>query len=209
MTMNIFYNKKGIGDTLIIQLSTEKLDYPEAVVKGDVAKIIHPETKKTIGFNIFNATLHFHLKENGAITVNEEMMEIVNRLIHENGFEDTLAFDFRPSFIIGHVETIEKHPNADKLNVCQVNIGDEILQIVCGAPNVDKAQNVVVARVGAMMPSGMMIKDAELRGIPSSGMICSAKELNLKDASEEKGILVLPEHLEVGTDFFAVYNEAR
>ena len=58
-------------------------------------------------------------------------------------------------------------------------------------PNVDEGQKVVVAKVGAVMPSGMVIRDAELRGVPSAGMICSAKELGLPDAPEEKGILVL------------------
>ncbi len=82
-----------------------------------------------------------------------------------------------------------------------VNIGQETLQIVCGAPNVESDQKVVVAKVGAVMPSGMIIKDAELRGVPSSGMICSSKELDLPDAPAEKGILVLPEGAEVGSAF--------
>ena len=75
--------------------------------------------------------------------------------------------------------TKEKHPNADKLNVCTVDVGNETLQIVCGAPNVEEGQKVVVAKVGAVMPSGMVIRDAELRGVASSGMICSATELSL------------------------------
>ena len=75
------------------------------------------------------------------------------------------------------------------------------VQIVCGAPNVDAGQKVVVAKVGAVMPSGMVIRDAELRGVPSSGMICSAKELGLPDAPEEKGILVLDNNAVVGETF--------
>ena len=59
----------------------------------------------------------------------------------------------------------EKHPNADKLSVCTVDVGSETVQIVCGAPNVDAGQKVVVAKVGAVMPSGMVIRDAELRGV--------------------------------------------
>lgn len=97
----------------------------------------------------------------------------------------------------------EKHPNADKLNICKVDVGTETLQIVCGAPNVDAGQKVVVAKVGAVMPSGMIIKDAELRGVPSSGMICSAKELALPNAPQEKGILVLEDKYEVGQPFQA------
>ncbi|MCT4571044.1 DUF4479 domain-containing protein, partial [Bacillus thuringiensis] len=106
-----------------------------------------------------------------------------------------------PKFVVGYVAEKEKHPNADKLNICKVEIGTETLQIVCGAPNVDAGQKVVVAKIGAVMPSGMLIKPAELRGVPSSGMICSARELELPDAPQEKGILVLEDSFEVGQEF--------
>ena len=109
--------------------------------------------------------------------------------------------DFSPKFVVGHVLGKEKHPNADKLSVCSVDVGNETLQIVCGAPNVEKGQKVVVAKVGAVMPSGMVIRDAELRGVASSGMICSAKELGIPDAPVEKGILVLDENKSPGEPF--------
>lgn len=67
---------------------------------------------------------------------------------------------------------------------------------------VEAGQKVVVAKVGAVMPSGMVIKDAELRGVASSGMICSMKELNLPNAPEEKGIMVLNDSYEIGQAFF-------
>jgi tRNA-binding protein len=180
--MNIFYNKEGIGDTLIVQLKDEKIEHPEVTVHQDVVRIANPMTKETLGYNIANASEHFSLKAEGLVNTDEKLVNDLNQLLRENDFEETLTFDDRPFFIIGLIEEMEKHPNADKLNICQVNTGDETTQIVCGAPNVDKGQKVVVARVGAMMPSGMLIKDAELRGVPSSGMICSAKELDLPDA---------------------------
>ena len=96
----------------------------------------------------------------------------------------------------------EKHPNADKLSVLNVDVATEKLQIVCGAPNVEAGQKVVVAKVGAVMPNGMVIKDAELRGVASSGMICSMKELNLPNAPQEKGIMVLSDDYKVGQAFF-------
>lgn len=89
----------------------------------------------------------------------------------------------------------------DKLSVLKVNVGNEHLQIVCGAPNVEAGQKVVVAKVGTVMPSGMVIKDAELRGVASSGMICSMKELNLPNAPQEKGIMVLSNDYEIGQAF--------
>ena len=82
-----------------------------------------------------------------------------------------------------------------------VNVGTEKLQIVCGAPNVESGQKVVVAKVGAVMPSGMVIKDAQLRGVDSSGMICSMKELNLPNAPKEKGIMVLNDDCDIGQAF--------
>jgi len=106
--------------------------------------------------------------------------------------------------VVGYVETKEKHPDADKLNVCTVNVGEEeLLQIVCGAKNVDAGQKVPIALVGAVMPGGMEIKKAKLRGVASHGMICSAKELGLNDKllpkEQQEGILVLPEATPVGT----------
>ncbi|MHA0856625.1 phenylalanine--tRNA ligase subunit beta [Paenibacillus sp. CMAA1364] len=106
--------------------------------------------------------------------------------------------------VVGYVVSKEKHPDADKLNVCIVDAGqDEQLQIVCGAKNVDAGQKVPVALIGAKMPDGMEIKKAKLRGVPSQGMICSAKELGLNDKllpkSQQEGIMVLPQDVEIGT----------
>lgn len=106
--------------------------------------------------------------------------------------------------VVGYVKNKEKHPDADKLNICTVDAGEgENLQIVCGAKNVDAGQKVPVALVGAELPGGLKIKKAKLRGVPSHGMICSAKELGLNDKllpkEQQEGILVLPEHVEIGT----------
>ncbi|WP_020617596.1 phenylalanine--tRNA ligase subunit beta [Paenibacillus daejeonensis] len=106
--------------------------------------------------------------------------------------------------VVGYVKSKEKHPDADKLNVCKVDVGtDEELQIVCGAANVDSGQHVPVAVVGAKLPGGMNIKRAKLRGVESQGMICSAKELGLPDKllprEQQEGILVLPADLKLGT----------
>lgn len=105
--------------------------------------------------------------------------------------------------VIGHVVSREKHPDADKLSVCKVDVGnEETLQIVCGAPNVDAGQKVPVALVGAKLPGGLKIKKSKLRGVESKGMICSARELGINDKLLPKeiqdGILVLPKELEIG-----------
>lgn len=92
-------------------------------------------------------------------------MDAVQKAINKSGLDYQLNADLSPKFVVGYVETKEKHPDADKLSVLKVNVGNEHLQIVCGAPNVEAGQKVVVAKVGAVMPSGMVIKDAELRGV--------------------------------------------
>jgi phenylalanyl-tRNA synthetase beta chain len=91
--------------------------------------------------------------------------------------------------VVGFVEACEKHPDADKLNVCQVNLGSVVRQIVCGASNVRAGIHVAVATVGAQLPGGLMIKEAVLRGVDSHGMICSSKEIGLPSMGE--GIMIL------------------
>src|SRR5210317_2187742 len=84
--------------------------------------------------------------------------------------------------VVGEVLKVEKHPDADKLNVCDVNVGDkEPLQIVCGAANVRKGLKVPAALVGAKLPGDFKIKKSKLRGVPSHGMLCSEKELGLAE----------------------------
>ena len=110
--------------------------------------------------------------------------------------------------VVGYVESKEKHPDAEKLNVCQVNVGEEEnLQIVCGAPNVDAGQYVIVATVGAKLP-GIKIKKAKLRGVESQGMICSLAELGLSKSvvpkNYQEGIYVFETEQELGSDVVEV-----
>lgn len=201
--MNVFYNAEGVGDTLLISLKDVTREEVGHETFGDVVRIFNQETKETTGFNIFNASTYMKIEENGSVPLSETIVQDINEILNRNGVSETLTVDLSPKFVVGYVKEKEKHPNADKLNICQVDVGDETLQIVCGAPNVDQGQYVVVAKVGAVMPSGMVIKAAELRGVPSSGMICSAKELDLPDAPAEKGILVLDGSHQAGEPFKA------
>src|SRR3954470_6931193 len=104
------------------------------------------------------------------------------------------AFD---KVIVAEVIAVEKHPDADRLTVCQVNTGGGTLQVVCGAPNVRAGIRVPLAQVGAQLP-GLTIKQAKVRGVESSGMLCSAKELGIAD--DASGLLILPDDAPVGTD---------
>ncbi len=107
--------------------------------------------------------------------------------------------------VVGEIVACDKHPDADKLNVCQVNIGQaELLQIVCGAPNARVGIRVPCATVGAVLPGDFKIKNAKLRGVASSGMLCSAKELGINpDAS---GLYELSSDAPVGENIRAYLN---
>lgn len=110
--------------------------------------------------------------------------------------------------VIGHVLECEKHPDADKLNKCLVDIGaEEPVQIICGAPNVGKGQKVAVATVGAVLPNNFKIKKAKLRGEVSNGMICSLQELGIESKLAAKeysvGIFNFPQDAIVGEDALA------
>ena len=104
---------------------------------------------------------------------------------------------------IGQIESVEKHPDSDHMHVCMVNVGDEVLQIVCGAQNVRKGLKVIVALEGAILPGNFEIKKSRLRGVDSCGMICALYELGLEEKTEEthaKGICELDDDAPVGED---------
>ncbi|MDH5376717.1 MAG: phenylalanine--tRNA ligase subunit beta, partial [Gammaproteobacteria bacterium] len=105
------------------------------------------------------------------------------------------AFD---NIVVAEVLAVEKHPEADKLQVCTVNAGQsENLSIVCGAKNVRAGMRVPCALVGAQLPSGLKIKKAKLRGVESFGMLCSTEEIGISEAAE--GLMDLPSDAPIGT----------
>lgn len=199
--MKVAYNKAHVGDVLLVQLAMEPIVKTAMDRAGDVAILKEETTSEVKAFNLFNASKYVELDVAGNVEVTPELVDKLEAALQANGAEISLEVDFSPKFVVGYVESKEKHPNADKLSVCKVNVGDETLQIVCGAPNVDAGQKVVVAKVGAEMPSGLLIKEGNLRGEDSFGMLCSARELAIPGAPEVKGILVLDDSAEVGSPF--------
>lgn len=112
--------------------------------------------------------------------------------------------------VVGFVKEKVKHENSDKLSICQVDVGNEILQIVCGAQNVAQGQFVAVALKGALMPNGMEIKEAKLRGVDSCGMLCSSTELGFEKIND--GIMLLDDsigELELGKalNSYEIFND--
>ncbi|MCS4485321.1 YtpR family tRNA-binding protein [Staphylococcus americanisciuri] len=197
--MNLFYNPTGVGDVAFVQLEVVEGPF-EYDKKGDV--VVIKKDNQVVGYNIFQAAKSLDIEGTGHIKLTDVLLSDIQNALKTAGIDDKLDVDLSPKFVVGYVKQKDKHPNADKLSVCQIDVGEEVLQIVCGAPNIEQGQKVVVAKVGAVMPSGMLIKDAELRGVASSGMVCSMKELDLPNAPQEKGIMVLEDTYQVGQPFF-------
>ncbi|MEM8685467.1 MAG: phenylalanine--tRNA ligase subunit beta, partial [Pseudomonadota bacterium] len=106
--------------------------------------------------------------------------------------------------VIGEIQSFEKHPDADRLNVCQVSTGNEVLEIVCGAPNVRVGMKSPLATPGVTLPNGLTLKKSKIRGVVSNGMLCSAVELGLGEESD--GIMDLPTDAPTGAAFVDYLN---
>ncbi|HHL31009.1 MAG TPA: phenylalanine--tRNA ligase subunit beta, partial [Oceanospirillales bacterium] len=128
----------------------------------------------------------------------EELVEQLTMLGLEVDEVLAAAGDFN-NVVVAEITALEKHPDADKLNVCQVDVGaDEKLQIVCGAPNARVGLKAPLAMIGAVLPGNFKIKKSKLRGLESNGMLCSNVELGLSD--DHSGLLELAADAVVGTD---------
>ncbi len=129
------------------------------------------------------------------IDLSDISSEEICKKLNSSGLEvDSLVKQRVPEgVVVGKVIECEKHPDADKLNVTKVDIGDEVLQIVCGAKNVSYGQFVAVATIGTVLGEGFEIKKAKLRGVESNGMICSSSEIGLIKTND--GIMVLDDSI--------------
>ena len=131
-------------------------------------------------------------------TIAEDMTKVGNE------YDEAGKLINATNLIIGEVKTCEMHPDSDHLHVCNVDIGKETLQIVCGAPNVREGLKVIVALPGAVLPGNFEIKKGVIRGVESNGMMCSMAELGLDNKflteADKSGIHELPENAPVGVD---------
>ena len=195
------YNKQTVGDTLMVIVKNDENKENAAERKGAVARV-QTTDGTTVAWNFFNVSEYLDIQGNGQVELSEKDIETLNEQLKLAGFEERLVADLSPKFVVGYVKTCVDHPDSDHLHITEVEIDDgKTLQIVCGAPNIEAGQKVVVAKPGAMMPDGQMIWPGSLRGVDSFGMICSAKELHLPNAPEKRGILVLDKDAKTGEKF--------
>ncbi len=196
------YNPKHVGDTLIVVTADDQGLDQTVERKFNIAEI--KNSKGTVvGYNFFHLSEYLTITDEGQIYPTPEQIEVLNQQLHLSGFQEAvLPTNESSKFVVGYVKTCVEHPDSDHLHVTETEVDNgEVLQIVCGAPNIAAGQKVVVAKPGAMMPDGMLIWPGVLRGVESYGMICSARELHLPNAPEKKGILVLPQEATVGEAF--------
>ncbi|MCR8969462.1 YtpR family tRNA-binding protein [Facklamia sp. 7083-14-GEN3] len=195
-----FYNKEGIGDVLLLTNGVTDEDHLSYERKDDITVITDRTNGQVMGINIHNLSNYFKLEGQGPVKLTKEQETHVQNLIKKAGFDLEIEIDQEEKFVVGFVEECQAHEDSDHLNITQTRVSNsEVLQIVCGASNIAQGQKVLVAKPGAVMPSGAIIWPGELRGEPSKGMICSTRELNLEDLENKPGIWELPSHFQVGT----------
>jgi tRNA-binding protein len=203
-SMILYRNTHGMGDVLIVYLQEGR--NPDVERKGDVARIADRQSGVTLGFNFFCFSRFFPEKKEGKLKPERKLIAALNKCIADAGFQSRLCAEAKPRIVVGAVKEVHKHPDSDHMHVCRVDVGNDVLQIVCGAPNIGAGLKVVVALTGALMPNGTIIRPTILRGVASSGMICAARELGLSGAPQKRGILVLDPAVRPGTDFYTLAN---
>lgn len=199
MIFHAFYNPEYIGDVLLIRLGDGQTS---TYVRTKDISILKDDKDEIIGYNIFHASKYFSDLSVGLVKITKELVEQFNTLLGSYQLP-FITSDFEEKFIVGKVVEMIEHPDSNHLHICQVDLHRQTTQIVCGASNVAKGQCVIVATVGAVMPSGLIIKPSKLRKVDSNGMLCSANELQLTGDYNTSGIVVLDENkYQIGQSFF-------
>lgn len=194
------YNNKGLNDVLMIILEKSDAIKQTSERHDDIVAIRDRETGKLVGINLFRASTYLSNLENGPVVLTEDNRSALNDLIKKAHIDLTLEANEDPKFVVGFVQSCEPVEGSDHLNLTQTEVDNgQTIQIVCGASNISQGQKVVVAKVGAVMPDGLVIWPGQLKGVDSYGMICSARELGLPQ--ETDGIMVLHDSAEVGSPF--------
>ena len=202
MKANFFYNQKVIGDVLLVVINN-KANMTSFKKYDDVTLIYSND--ELIGINIENISEIIKFKTEGRIVLpSNALVDVVNNKIASLNVPK-IDYVERTGFTIGRILTVEEHPESDHLHILTVDIGSEVLDIVCGARNVKENMLVVVATIGTMMMDGTIIEPGKLLGEVSNGMCCSPKELGLKIECPPHHLLELEEDkVKVGDDFFSL-----
>ncbi len=201
------YNREGVGDVIMFSKGTLSRDKIATSKIGDVTRIYNNETKETMGYNIQNISKLIPIEGKGRVQLSQSQLDLINQSLYEQGFE-TIPFDDNPRLVVAEVLEVKDLEGSDHLHITQTKIAEnEVVQIVCGAPNVREGMFVVAALPGAVMPNGQVIWEGELRGVSSYGMLTSAFELGVDPEHVRKGILEIKNNVPVGTSFDKINSE--
>lgn len=197
------YNPAHVGDTLIVLTAPDAASQAHEI-KANITRIFDEATGQTTGYNFLQVSEILDLTGvNGSVELTDDQVAKLNAALVAAGFAGELVADHDPKFVVAYVESTEEHPDSDHLLVTKTKIGDgAYLQIVSGSPNMQAGIKVVVAKVGAMMPSGLIIWPGALRGVESNGMIVSGRELQLPNAPQVPGAMILPDDFQPVGDAF-------
>ncbi|MBG9980876.1 DUF4479 and tRNA-binding domain-containing protein [Facklamia sp. DSM 111018] len=194
-----FYNPEGIGDVLLLTCANADGAHLISESRGPITEIKDKTNGEIVGLNIHRISEYFVPDGNGLVLLTSDQVTQLNQLLEANAFDYVISVDNRTKFVVGLVEECVPHEDSDHLHITKTRISqDEVLQIVCGAANIAQGQKVLVAKPGAVMPSGLIIWPGELRGVQSNGMICSTRELGLEELENYPGIWELTTKAEIG-----------
>lgn len=135
----------------------------------------------------------------------EDLKELADKITNAGVNIETVEKHDIPNLVVGQILEFEPHPDSDHMSICKVDVGEEVLQIVCGAHNLEKNMKVIVAKEGCILPGNFEIKKALKRGVESCGMLCALMELGLEEDTPEnyaKGIAKLPKEALIGSNPF-------
>ena len=201
MKASIFYNYHLLGDVLLVNIESEIIP-THSVSKGDVTVVYYND--RVVGINIFNFSNIIKFKTEGRIILPPDtLIDIINDKCVDFGIEK-IDYVHESGFKVGKIISVEEHPESNHLHLLKVDLGSEVLDIVCGAKNVKENMHVVVATIGTTMNDGTVIKKGELLGEVSYGMCCSPKELGLKIDYPAHYLLEVDESIPLGSDFFSL-----
>ncbi|MGL4769053.1 MAG: YtpR family tRNA-binding protein [Mycoplasmoidaceae bacterium] len=192
--LSIFYYKEIMNDTMSIIIRNDKPTRFDG--NKDYSKIYKDNV--LIGINIFNVSDYIKL-ENGYLRATKEILNLIKKITNE----DISSFN-EPKFTIALIKKCTPVSNTH-LNHCKVFDGKNDIDIICGADNVKENKKVVLANIGASLPSGKIISETKIMDINSKGMLCSRNEL-FNSKKSEKGILILDDNAIVGTEFIKHYK---
>ena len=190
--VRVFFNHKTFPNCCMIVLNEKETTKYET--KENVCVLYNND--EIVGYNITDE--RFSKYADGYQPLNETLLNEINEIL--DGINASIEADMTNRIRVGKVIECVEHPESDHLHICKVDIGSEVLQIVCGAHNVCEGILVVVACENAIMPNGKLIVPGKLRGVDSYGMLCSAYELGLIE-EPKRGLLILDESYVIGSEF--------